>query len=159
MSQFQKAIDHAGAASETKRAARRFDPGEAIHNFSQAAAVELGEPGEIEDDARLIRAKNFVKGQLELLALDAHLERATQFEYDDPGLQFFLDDLHRCLPVARKILVRMTENTQLQFAPLCGPSRLPPSLEKPEFPRLRRGSRESYACSRRAHREGRRPSL
>ena len=96
MSHFQKAIDHAGAASETKRAARRLDPGEAIHNFSQAAAVELGESREIKDDARLIREKNFVNGQLELLALDAHLQRAAQLEDEDAGLQFLLDDFHGC---------------------------------------------------------------
>jgi hypothetical protein len=37
-------------------------------------------------------AKQFIQGQLQLLALDAHMERTAQLEVDDPWLELLFDD-------------------------------------------------------------------
>jgi hypothetical protein len=38
-----------------------------------------------------------IQGQLQLLALDAHLERAAQLKDDNPWFELFLNDLHKHL--------------------------------------------------------------
>lgn len=108
MGQFQDAVDHAGGADETKRAAGFPEAGETIHDSSEAAAVELGETGKIQDDAGLLFTKDFIEGQFQLLAFDAHLERSTQLKDDDAGLQLSFCNLHRRLPRVDKILKGVT---------------------------------------------------
>jgi len=75
-----------------KYAAGGLQAGETIHNFSQPGAVELRQPGEIKNNAHMAVTEQLIEGQLQLLALDANLERAGKFENKDPGLEFFLDD-------------------------------------------------------------------
>jgi len=41
--------------------------------------------------------EQLIEGELQLLALDAHLEGSAQLEDDDPWLELFLDDLHKHL--------------------------------------------------------------
>ena len=89
MSQFQDAINHIGGASETKRTSGCSQAGETIHDFSQASAVKFAQLGEIEDDAGMAVTDQLIESELELLALDAHLERAAQFKDDDPWLELF----------------------------------------------------------------------
>ncbi len=97
MSQFQDAINHTGGASETKRTSGCFQARETIHDFSQATAVEFAQLAEIEDNTGLAITEQLIEGELQLLALDAHLERPAQFEDDDPWLEFFSYDLHEHL--------------------------------------------------------------
>ena len=59
--QFQDAIDHAGGAGETKRAASGFQAGKTVDEFPEAAAVELGEFGKIEDDAGVVFADQLIE--------------------------------------------------------------------------------------------------
>ena len=120
MCHFQKTFDHAGSARQTERAARGLQAGETIHDLSEAPAVKLGDFGQIENDACLLVAENFIEGQLELLALDTHLERAAQFENDDAGLQFFPDDLHGRLSNGCKILKWMAGHSQSESARASG---------------------------------------
>jgi hypothetical protein len=97
-SQLQNAFDHSFNAGKPHRSAGLFETRKAVDYFSEASAVELGDSGEIEDDAGLVMAEKFVERQIELFAFDAHLERALQFENDNAGLQLFLDDFHVNLP-------------------------------------------------------------
>lgn len=94
---FQNAVNHAGGSGEAKRAARVFQPRETIHDLAEAAAIELGKAGQIEDHAWTILADDFIEGQLELLALDTHLQRSGQFENEDAWLQLFFCNVHACL--------------------------------------------------------------
>ena|SRR5215467_2701944 len=73
VSQFQDAIDHTRAAREAQSASGVLEPGEAVDNFAQAAAVQLRESGEVKHDALVVCAEKVIKRQFELLALDAHL--------------------------------------------------------------------------------------
>jgi hypothetical protein len=41
--------------------------------------------------------EQLIQGKFQLLALDAHLERAAQLEDDNPWFELFLDDLHKHL--------------------------------------------------------------
>ncbi len=75
MGQFQHTINHSSRTRQTKCAAGRFQTGETIHDFAQTTTVQFGQPAEIEDDAVVAVAKQFVKCQLELLAFDSNLER------------------------------------------------------------------------------------
>ena len=77
MGHFQQAVDHACAAGETHGPTNRPEAGKAVHDFAQTAAVELADLGKIQHDAGAILADEFIEGQLELLALDAHLQRAA----------------------------------------------------------------------------------
>ena len=92
MGQFEDAINHAGSAGEAKQAARSFQTGKTIDKFSEAAAVELGNVREINNDIPVIVAKQLIEGEFQLLAFHTHLERAAQLEDDDAGLQLFLVD-------------------------------------------------------------------
>lgn len=102
--QFENAINHAGSAGEAKQASGSFQPGKTIDEFSEAAAVELGDLRKINNDMPVIVAKQLIEGEFQLLAFDAHLERAAQLENDDAGLQLFLVDQQRNLPFVCKIL-------------------------------------------------------
>ncbi len=75
MSQFQDAINHPSSTGQAKRAASSLQAGETVYEFSKAGAVELGELGEIEDDAGVPVTEQLIEGQFELFALDANLER------------------------------------------------------------------------------------
>jgi len=77
MSQFQHAINHSSRARKTKRAACGFQTGETIHDFAKPTTIQFGQFAEIEDDAGVAFAKEFVESQLELLALDSNLERPS----------------------------------------------------------------------------------
>ena len=92
MGQFEDAIDHAGGAGEAKHASGCFQAGKTIDKFSQAATVELGDFRKINNDMPVIVAKQLIEGEFQLLAFDAHLERAAQLENDDAGLQLFFID-------------------------------------------------------------------
>jgi hypothetical protein len=92
VSQFEDAVNHAGGASEAKRASRNFQTGKTIDEFSEAAAVELGNFRKINNDMPVIVAKQFIESELQLLAFDAHLQGAAQLENDDAGFQLFLVD-------------------------------------------------------------------
>ncbi len=102
--QFEDAVNHAGSAGEAKQAPRSFQTGETIDEFSEAAAVELGDLRKINNDMPVIVAKQLIEGELQLLAFDAHLERAAQLENDDAGPQLFLVDQQRNLPFVCKTL-------------------------------------------------------
>src|SRR5712664_726143 len=102
--QFENAVNHAGSAGEAKQATRSFQTGKTIDEFSEAAAVELGNFRKINNDMPLIVAKQLIEGELQLLAFDAHLERAAQLENDDAGPQLFLVDQQRNLPFVCKTL-------------------------------------------------------
>ena len=82
-----------------KYAAGGLQPGETIHNFSQPGAVELRQPGEIKNNARMAVTEQLIEGQLQLLALDANLERTGELEDEDSRPEFFFDDLQRSLPI------------------------------------------------------------
>ena len=97
VSQFQDAINHTGGASETKRTSGCFQAGKTIHDFSQATAVEFAQFAEIEDNTGLAITEQLIESELQLFALDAHLERPAQFEDDDPRFEFFSYDLHEHL--------------------------------------------------------------
>ncbi len=75
MSQFQHAINHSSRARKTKRAAGGFQTRKTIHDFAQAITIQFGQSAEIEDDAAVALAEQFVECQLELFALDSDLER------------------------------------------------------------------------------------
>src|SRR4029077_17540110 len=96
--QLQDAFDHSFDAGEPQRSAGFFQTSQTVDHFAEAAAVELGDSGEIEDDARLVLADELVERQLQLLAFDAHLQRALQLQDHDAGLQLFSDDIHENLP-------------------------------------------------------------
>jgi len=87
--QFQDAVDHAGGAGEAKQAPRSFQTGKTIDEFSEAAAIELGNFRKVNNDLRVIVAKQLIESEFQLRAFDAHLERAAQLEDDDAGLQLF----------------------------------------------------------------------
>lgn len=74
MGQFQHAVDHFSRSCKTKCAARRFQTREAIHDLAQAATIQFGQLAEVEDDAGVAVAQQFVESQIELLAFDANLE-------------------------------------------------------------------------------------
>ncbi len=112
----QNAVDHTGGSRETKRATRVLEAGETVHDFSEAATIELGKAGKIEHHSCVTLTEDFIECQLELLALDAHLQGAAQLECDDSGLQFFFNDLHVRLPNDGKILKGMTGSSQSQSA-------------------------------------------
>jgi hypothetical protein len=76
VSQFQDAVNHPGGAGETKSAAGGFQTGETIYNFAQAATIEFGQFGEIENHPSVAVAEQLIERQLELFALDAQLERS-----------------------------------------------------------------------------------
>ncbi len=116
----QNAVNHAGGSGETKRAARMFQFGETIHDFSQASAVELGKAGKIENHSCAIFAEDFIEGELELLALDTHLQGSAELENGDAGLQFLFCYLHMRLPNDGKILKGMAAGSQSQSALLFG---------------------------------------
>src|SRR6266852_8759434 len=88
--QFQDAIDHAGSAGEAKQAPRSFQTGKTIDEFSEAAAIELGNFRKVNNDLRVIVAKQLIESEFQLRAFNAHLEGAAQLEDDDAGLQLFL---------------------------------------------------------------------
>jgi len=90
--QFQDAIDHPGGAGEAKQAPRSFQTGKTIDEFSEAAAIQLGNFRKVNNDLRVIIAKQLIEGEFQLHAFDAHLERAAQLEDDDAGLQLFFVD-------------------------------------------------------------------
>ena len=90
--QFQDAVDHAGGAGEAKQAPRSFQTGKTIDEFSEAAAIELGNFRKVNNNLRVIVAKQLIEGEFQLRAFDAHLERAAQLEDDDAGLQLFFVD-------------------------------------------------------------------
>jgi hypothetical protein len=90
--QLQDTVDHAGRAGEAKRASRSFQTGKTVDEFSEAAAVELGNLRKVNNDLPVIVANELIEGELQLLAFHAHLERAAQLENDDAGLQLFLVD-------------------------------------------------------------------
>jgi hypothetical protein len=90
--QFEDTVNHAGSAGEAKQAPHSFQTGKTIDEFSQAATVELGDSRKINNDMPVIVAKQLIEGELQLLAFDAHLERAAQLEDHDAGLQLFLVD-------------------------------------------------------------------
>ncbi len=102
--QFEDAVNHAGSAGEAKQATRSFQTGKTIDEFSEAAAVELGNLRKINNDMPLFVAKQLIEGELQLLAFDAHLQGAAQLEDYDAGLQLFLVDQQRNLPFVCKIL-------------------------------------------------------
>jgi len=87
--QFEDAVNHAGSAGEAKQAPRSFQTGKTIDEFSEAAAIELGNFRKVNNDLRVIVAKQLIEGEFQLHAFDAHLERAAQLEDDDAGLQLF----------------------------------------------------------------------
>jgi hypothetical protein len=99
--QFQDTADHAGDAGEAQRTAGDFQTREAINDFSDATAIDFGDSGKIEDDAGLFFAEELIDGQLETLALDAHLERSSQFQCHDTGVEFFSNDVHANPPLVR----------------------------------------------------------
>jgi hypothetical protein len=113
--QFQDAINHAGGARETKRAPRCFQARKTVDEFSQAAAIELGDFGKIDYDARMVIPQQLIKGELQPFALNAHLERSTQLEDDDAGLQLFLFDFHWHLSKRCLILETMAGSIQAQW--------------------------------------------
>jgi len=76
VSQFQDTLNHTGGAGEAKRTSGSLQTRETIHDFSQARAIEFGEVREVEYDASVLLPEKFIHGQLELLALDAHLKLA-----------------------------------------------------------------------------------
>jgi len=90
--QFEDAIDHAGSAGEAKHAPGSLQAGKTIDEFSEAAAVELGNFRKINNDMPVIVVKQLIESEFQLLAFNAHLERTAQLEDDDPGLQLFLVD-------------------------------------------------------------------
>jgi hypothetical protein len=90
--QFEDAIDHAGSGGEAKRPPGSFEARKTIDEFSEAAAVELCDFRKVHNDMFVIVAKHFIEGEFQLLAFDAHLERAAQFEDDDARLQLFFVD-------------------------------------------------------------------
>ena len=92
MREFEHAVNHAGRAGEAQRTSGYFQTGKTIDEFSKAAAVELGEFRKVNDDTSVVIADQLIEGELQLLAFDAHLERAAQLEDDDAGLQLFLVD-------------------------------------------------------------------
>lgn len=159
MGKFQLAIDRAGAAGEAERAARGLQPGEAVHDPPQAAAVELGEPREVQNNPHVICAEEVIESQLELLALDAHLERAAQLQNDDSGLQFFFDDVHGFLP--RDLQDFRADGRKFAIA-ACGSARknarFPSSAARPKLLRLRTGIRESCGCNPTTRQEEKHPS-
>jgi len=104
VSQFEHAVNHAGSAGEAQQAARSFQTGKTIDEFSEAAAVELGNLRKINNDMPVIVTKQLIEGKLQLLAFHSHLERAAQLENDDAGLQLFLVDQQRNLPSVCRIL-------------------------------------------------------
>lgn len=104
MGQFEDAIDHAGRGREAKGAPGSFQAGKTVDKFSEAAAIELGDFRKVHNDMFVIVAKQLIEGEFQLLAFDAHLERAAQLEDDDAGLQLFLVDQQRNLPYGCKIL-------------------------------------------------------
>lgn len=110
--QFQDAFDHPSGAGQAKSAAGGFQAGETIDDFSQATAVQFGELAEVKDNLSLSVAEQLVQGELQLLALDTHLERAAQLENHDPWLELFLDDVHEDLSERGLILKRMADNFQ-----------------------------------------------
>src|SRR5215470_7948718 len=114
MSIFQNAVNHARGPGEAKRSACVLQPGETIHDFAQAAAVELGETAQIEHHAWAIFADDFIEGQLELLALHTHLQRSAQLENDDAWLQLFFCNAHVGLPSDGKIVKGMVASSQSQ---------------------------------------------
>lgn len=92
MGQFEDAIDHTGRGGEAKRAPGSFEARKTIDEFSEAAAIELGDFRKVHNDMLVIVAKHLIKGEFQLLAFDAHLERAAQLENDDARLQLFFVD-------------------------------------------------------------------
>lgn len=120
MDHSQEPLDHPRSSRQAKRTAGSFDPRETIDDFSQAAAVEFCETGQIEDNVGVLVAKELVKGQFKLLALHAHLKRSAQFENDDARLRFLLDDLHKNLPRDRTILRDKSGKSQLESASIPG---------------------------------------
>src|SRR5437773_2159732 len=89
-----------------KYAAGGLQPRETIHNFSQPGAVELRQPGEIKNNARMAVTEQLIEGQLELLALDASLERTGELEDEDSRPEFFFYDLQRPLPIKTPLVSR-----------------------------------------------------
>ncbi len=100
MGQFQHAINHSSSASEAKCATGSFQTRETIHDFAQTATIQLGQLAEIENDAVVAVAKQFVERQLELFAFDSNLERTRQLKDGDSPFEFFFDDLQRYLPTS-----------------------------------------------------------
>ena len=92
MGQFEDAIDHAGGAGEAKHASGCFQAGKTVDEFSEAAAVELSNFRKVNNDMPVIVAKQLIEGEFQLLAFDAHLERAAQLKYHDTGRQLFFVD-------------------------------------------------------------------
>ena len=92
MGQFEDAIDHAGRGGEAKRAPGSFEARKTIDEFSEPAAIELGDFRKVHYDLPVIFAKQLIEGKFQLLAFDAHLERAAQLEDDNSGLQLFFVD-------------------------------------------------------------------
>ncbi len=92
MGQFEDAIDHAGSAGEAKQAPGSFQTRKTIDEFSEPAAVELGDFRKINNDMPVIVVKQLIESEFQLFAFDAHLEGAAQLENDDAGLQLFLVD-------------------------------------------------------------------
>jgi hypothetical protein len=90
--QFEDAIDHAGSGGEAKRPPGSLEARKTIDEFSEAAAIELGDFRKVHNDMLVIVAKHLIEGEFQLLAFDAHLERAAQLENDDAGLQLFFVD-------------------------------------------------------------------
>jgi hypothetical protein len=93
--QVQDAFDHAAGSCETEHTSGGLQARKAIYNFSQARTVKSGQPGKVQDHAGAIFAEQFVESQLQLLALDAYLERPAQFKDEDSRLEFFSDDLQK----------------------------------------------------------------
>jgi hypothetical protein len=74
---FQDTVNHSSGTGEAESATCGFHAGKTVDEFSEAAAVELGEFRKVEYNASLPFADQLIESQFELLALDAHLEGAA----------------------------------------------------------------------------------
>jgi hypothetical protein len=116
VSEFQYTINPLADSGQAQRASGHFQTRETLHEPPQAAAVEPRQVGDVEDHALLMFLEEFIEGQLQLLALDTHLERASQLQNDNSRFEFSLDNVQGCHPDSEKILTGMAKSSQPQLA-------------------------------------------
>jgi hypothetical protein len=94
LSQFQRALDHPMRSRNSHSAAGAFQARKACDDGADRGAVDVRDPGQVEDHVRLALAKHVVEFVLDALAVRAGMDAALHFQHGDAGLVLPMRDLH-----------------------------------------------------------------
>lgn len=94
LSQLQRALDHPVRSRNSHRAAGAFQARKAGDDGADRGAVDVRDPGQVEDHVSLALAEHIVELVLDALTVRAGMDAALHFQHGDAGLVLPMRDLH-----------------------------------------------------------------